>query len=192
MPSKYAGEELREIIKKIRDGTFEYRNRDEAETDWAKYDAAQIKEMANYLDNLRDIVNEADNRIKSRTVPEKRGPGRPETNPADIAKTLLLQTYMESPNRVAEGLLLLFREKLGISQHFTYKTIERGFDRESVDKIIDEVVAIASECLEETTCSFDGTGLSASNKENYADKRQKQNAKKSQIKSNPVNDDREF
>ncbi len=189
MPSKHVGEELREIIKKVRDGTFEYRNREEAETDWAKYDAAQIKEMAKYLDNLRDIVDEASKRISSRTIPTKRGPGRPETNPADIAKTLLLQTYTESPNRVAEGLLLLFREKLGISQHFTYKTIERGFDRESVDKILDEVVAITNECVEETTCSFDGTGLSASNKENYADKRQKQNAKKSQMKSHSVSND---
>jgi hypothetical protein len=188
MPSKHVGEELREIIKRIRDGTFEYRNRDKAEIDWAKYDAAQIKEMADYLDNLRDIVNEADNRIKSRTIPEKRGPGRPETNPADIAKTLLLQTYTESPNRVAEGLLLLFREKLGIGKHFTYKTIERGFDRESVDKILDEVVAITNECVDEMACSFDGTGLSASNKENYADKRQKQNSKKSQMKLHSVSD----
>jgi transposase len=191
MPSKYAGEELREIIKKVRDGTFEYKNRDEVETNWAKYDSAQIKEMANYLDNLRDIVNEADNRIRSRTKPEKRGPGRPETNPADIAKTLLLQTYTESPNRVAEVLLLLFREKLGISKHFSYKTIERGYDRKAVNQIIDEVVVITNKCVEnkEVTCSFDGTGFSASNKENYEDRRQKQNSKKSQKKSNNASDD---
>jgi transposase len=191
MPSKQVGEELREVIKKIRDCTFEYRNRDGVETNWAKYDTAQIKEMAKYLDNLRDIVDEASNRIQSKTKPVKRGPGRPETNPADIAKTLLLQTYTESPNRVAEGLLLLFREKLGISQHFTYKTIERGYDREMVNEILDEVVAITNECVKdkETTCSFDGTGVSASNKENYADKRQKQNSKKSQMKSQPANDD---
>jgi len=66
--------------------------------------------MANYLDNLRDIVDEAHNRIRSRTIPVKRGPRRPETNPTDIAKTLLLQTYTELSNRVAEGLLLIFRE----------------------------------------------------------------------------------
>jgi len=141
--------------------------------------------MANYLDNLKDIVDEADKRIQSKTKPEKRGPGRPETNPADIVKTLLLQTYTESPNRVAEGLLFLFREKLGISKHFTYKTIERGYDRNAVNKIMDEVVAITNECVEneEKTCSFDGTGFSASNKENYAAKRQKQNSKKNQKKS---------
>ena len=191
MPSKYVGEELRELVKSVRDGTFEYKNRDKTEINWAKYDSAQIMEMANYLNNLRDIVDEAGNRIRSRTIPEKRGPGKPETNPADIAKMLLLQTYTESPNRVAEGLLLLFQEKLGISRHFSYKTIERGYDREKVNEILDEVVAITNECVEseEKTCSFDGTGLSASNKENYADKRQKQNSKKNQKKSKPSNDD---
>lgn len=189
MPSKHAGEELRRIIKKVRDGTFEYENRERVKTDWAKYDSAQIREMANYLNNLRDIVDEADNRIRSRTKPCKRGPGRPETIPADIAKTLLLQTYTGSPNRIAEGLLLLFREKLGISEHFSYKTIERGYDRKAVNKILDEVVT--NECVEneEKTCSFDGTGFSASNKENYANKRQKQNSKKSQIKSQSASDE---
>jgi transposase len=86
---------------------------------------------------------------------------------------------------VAEGLLLLFREKLGITQHFTYKTIERGYDRNAVNKIMDEVVTISNECVkdEEKTGSFDGTGLSASNKENYAAKRHTQNSKKNQKKS---------
>ena len=191
MTSKYAGEELRAIIKKVRDGTFEYKNRDKSEINWAKYDYAQIKEMADYLNNIRDIVNEADNRIKSRTIPEKRGPGKPEINPADIAKLLLLQTYTESPNRVAEGLLFLFQEKLGISEHFSYKTIERGFDREKVNIILDEVVAITNECVkdDEKDASFDGTGFSASNKVNYADKRQKQNANKSRTKAQPAKDD---
>jgi transposase len=191
MPPKHVGEELRNLVKKVRDGTFEYKNRDKSEINWAKYDSAQIKEMAKYLNNIRDIVNEADNRLRRRTMPDKRGPGKPETNPADIAKLLLLQTYTESPNRVAEGLLLLFQEKLGISQHFSYKTIERGYDREKVNKILDEVVTIANECVEseEKNCSFDGTGFSASNKENYADKRQKQNSKNSRKKSQSTKDD---
>ena len=192
MPPKHVGEELRALVKKVRDGTFEYKNRDKSEINWVKYDYAQIKEMADYLNNIRDIVNEADNRIRSRTIPEKRGPGKPETNPADIAKLLLLQTYTESPNRVAEGLLFLFQEKLGISQHFSYKTIERGFDREKVNIILDEVVAITNECVEddEKNASLDGTGFSASNKENYADKRQKQNSKKSRTKPQPAKDDK--
>ena len=81
---------------------------------------------------------------------------------------------------------------MGISHHFSYKTIERGYDREKVNTILDEVVSITNECVEneEKTCSFDGTGHSASNKENYADKRQKQNSKKNQKKSKPSNNDK--
>ena len=173
------------IIESVRDGTFEYRSKEQVKTNWAQYDQAQIREMINYLNNIRDLVDLADKRIKERTPPRKRGPGRPPTDPADVAKTLLLQTYTESSNRAAEGFLLLFQEKLGISSHFSYKTIERGYDRDPVNKILDEIVVITNESVEgkETTFSFDGTGFSASNKENYADKRQKQNSKKNLKKS---------
>ena len=180
MPPKQRGEELKKIVKSVRDGTFEYDSKEPVKTDWAQYDQAQIYEMINYLNNIRDLVNLADKRIKERTPPRKRGPGRPPTDPADIAKTLLLQTYLESSNRVAEGFLLLFQEKLGISSSFSYKTIERGYDRDRVNEILDEIVVITNESVEgkEETFSFDGTGFSSSNKENYADKRQKQNSKK--------------
>jgi transposase len=141
--------------------------------------------MVNYLDNIRDLVDEADKRIKERTPPRKRGPGRPPTDPVDVAKALLLQTYADASNRLAEGFLLLFRDKLGIDRHFSYKTIERGYDREPVNKILDEIVVITNESIEgkEVTFSFDSTGFSASNKENYADKRQKQNSKKDNKKA---------
>ncbi|NOQ29026.1 MAG: hypothetical protein GQ566_02835 [Methanosarcinales archaeon] len=185
MPPKQRGEELKKIVKSVRDGTFEYDGKEPVKTDWAQYDQAQIYEMINYLNNIRDLVDLADKRIKERTPPKKRGPGRPPTDPADITKTLLLQTYLESSNRLAEGFLLLFQEKLGISSSFSYKTIERGYDRDRVNEILDEIVVITNESVEgkEETFSFDGTGFSASNKENYADKRQKQNSKKNHKKS---------
>ena len=185
MPSKQRGDELRKIIKSIRDGTFKYESKEPVTTNWTQYDHAQIHEMADYLDNIRDLVEEADKRIKERTPPRKRGPGRPPTDPADVTKALLLQAYADASNRATEGLLLLFREKLNISCHFSYKTIERGYDREPVNEILDEIVVITNESVEgkETTFSFDGTGFSSSNKENYADKRQKQNSKKNHKKS---------
>ena len=191
MNFKQRGEDLREIIKKIRDRTFEYESRDKPETNWTRYDQAQIWELITYLDNVRGLVDEAERRIISRAPPKKRGPGRPPTNPADIAKVLLLQTYTGSPNRVAEGLLLLFREKLGIDESFSYKTIERGYDREPVNEILDEVAKITNECVEgdEVTFSCDGTGFSASNKQNYASKRQKQKSEKGGKKSKDPSDE---
>jgi hypothetical protein len=36
MPPKHVGEELRDLVKKVRDGTFEYKNRDKSEINWSK------------------------------------------------------------------------------------------------------------------------------------------------------------
>jgi transposase len=154
------------------------------------YDRAQINEATFYLENIRDLVDEAYRRIMDRTPPKKRGPGRPPVNPADIAKVLMTQTYFEAPNRVAQGLLDLFREKLGITRSFSYKTIERGYDRDEVNEILDEVTRIMNESAEgiEYTFSFDGTGFSSNNKENYAAKRQAQNAKKGKKKVAQTNE----
>ena len=176
--------ELHGIIKKIRSGTFDYESRGKPKTNWSLYDQAQIQELSSYLENTKDIVDEADRRIKERTPYSERGPERPPTAPADITKVLLLQGYTNSPNRVAEGLLGLFREKLGIRSHFSYKTIERGYDRDPVNDILNEVVKITNETVEgeEDIFSTDGTGFSASNKVNYAAKRQEQNSKKSKKK----------
>ena len=108
MPAKSRTEELRTLIKQVRDGEFDYNSHEPPETNWNLYDYAQIKEFANYLNDLRDLVDEADKRIKERMPPKKQGVGRPPIDSADIAKILLLQAYTSSPNRVAEGLLHLF------------------------------------------------------------------------------------
>ena len=73
--------------------------------------------------NQMCLVHQDDKRIKERTPPKKQGVGRPPIDPADIAKILLLQAYTSSPDRVAEGSLHLFREKLGVHRHFSYKTM---------------------------------------------------------------------
>jgi len=71
-----AGAPLQKIIKSIRDGTFEYERKEQVLTNWAQYDHAQIYEMVNYPDDIRDPACEADKRIKERTPHRKRGPGR--------------------------------------------------------------------------------------------------------------------
>jgi len=68
---KQRGEDLRKIITQIREKTIEYDERESPKTNWTDYDQAQIAEMANYLDNVRDLVNEANRRITERTPPRK-------------------------------------------------------------------------------------------------------------------------
>ena len=53
--------------------------------------------------------------------------------------------YFGMPNRIAEGFLRLFGEKLGVSSEFSYKTIERGYDPGRSKKLLDEVLRIMNE-----------------------------------------------
>jgi hypothetical protein len=98
-PPNSAGVELRKIIKQIRDGEFKYEGREPAEINWTQYDQAQIYEMANYLDNIRDLVDEADRRLKERMQPKKRVPGRSSTNPPISPR---LCYYKRTRNRLIE------------------------------------------------------------------------------------------
>ena len=75
-PPNSAAKSQRKIIKQIREEEFKYEGREPAEINWTQYDQAQIKRRANYLNNIRDLVDEVDRRIKERIQPKKRGPGR--------------------------------------------------------------------------------------------------------------------
>lgn len=170
---------LQEIVSQVRGKTFEYEPRPHARTDWSKYDAAQCHEIVTVLEFIRELVNAADERVAARNAlkPVERPSGRPPEIPAsDVAKVLLMQTYFEAANRVAEGLEILFSDRLGLRTEFSYKTIERGYDDPEVIELLDEVRVLTNEPVRELerTFSVDGTGHSTSNKQNYESDRSKQ------------------
>lgn len=171
-------ETLRKIVTAAREGVLAYEERPPVPRDWSAYDLAQTREIADTLTITRHLVDLAEERCLSRPQRRARQRGRPPTPAADIAKVLIMQTYFGVPNRVAEGLLLLFGEKLGVSREFSYKTIERGYDRKAVNRILDEVVALTNAPIQgvEKVFAPDGTGFPASRKENYADHRQRQSS----------------
>jgi len=88
-----------------------------------------------------------------------------------------MQTYFEESNRVAEGLQILFSDRLGLKTSFGYKTIERGFDDLDVCELMDESRILTNEPVKnlEKVFSVDGTGQPVSSKQNYASDRSKQN-----------------
>lgn len=178
MPPNVAqrGETVRKIITAVREGVYDYEERPRAPRNWSAYDLAQTREIADTLELTRYLVEAAEHRLLSRTEHRSRKRGRPPTPASDIAKVLIMQTYFDVPNRVAEGLLHLFGEKLGISREFSYKTIERGYDRATVNRLLDEVVVLTNLPVEglEKVFAPDGTGMPASRKENYADGRARQ------------------
>ncbi len=168
--------ELREVASSVRNGTFTYEARPKKSVDWATYDEAQINELADMLNSIRDIVDEACARIAERPPEVKTGPGRPQVPACDLAKALMLQSYFGAGNRVAAGLVRVFGEKLHISSEFSYKTIERGYDPGRVTPILEEVLRITNEMGNgnENTFAADGSGDPSTVKVNYESRRSEQ------------------
>lgn len=174
--SRHTTDELRELAKSVRSGTFHYDGRPKRSLDWSSYNEAQVNEMADTLNLIRRFVDRTSARIPERP----RGRGRPPFPARDVAKALLLQSYFGVSDRVAAGLVRLFKEKLGIANEFSYKTIERGYDPSPVSEILREVFRLTNEHgnAKETTFSVDGTGEPTSSKVNYESVRSEQRSRK--------------
>jgi hypothetical protein len=166
-------EELRETVSRVRKGEFPYQEKEPKKINFAEYNQAQINEIADLLETIRNIVDAADQRTQKTS--EQKGPGRPSTP----VKVLLMQSYFGVSNRVTQGFLRLFREKLGIAADFSYKTIERGYDPERSKELLEEVFAITNEVgnSKESKFSIDGTGDPATMKVNYENKRAQQRSR---------------
>lgn len=170
-------DELRDLVKSVRSGEFEYDERPRRSLDWSSYTEAQAYELADMLHLITKLVDEAVNRIPIEELERRKGRGRPPTHqPADVAKVLLMQSYFGVSNRVAAGLAVVFKEKLGLSDTFSYKTVERAYDPGPVTRILQEVFRLTNEYgnANEDTFSFDGTGEPTSTKVNYESARSEQ------------------
>ena len=174
--------ELRETVSRVRKGEFPYQEKEPKKIDFALYNQAQINEIADMLETIRNMVDAANKRTQ-KTLQSK-GPGRPSAPAKDIVKVLLMQSYFGVSNRVAQGFLKLFREKLGIASEFSYKTIERGYAPERTKELLDEIFELTNEegNSKEKKFSIDGTGDPASMKVNYESKRAQQRRQKETAK----------
>lgn len=172
---------MRELAKSVRDGTYQYDGKSKRSLDFSTYNEAQANELADTLNLIRKFVDRASARIPER---HRNGRGRPPIPARDVAKALLLQACFGVSDRVAAGLVRLFREKLGISMEFGYKTIERGYDPGPVAELLREVFRLTNEYgnSKETTFAFDGTGEPTSTKANYESVRSEQRKKQEEEK----------
>ena len=159
---------LDELIRELKAKEFKYVPREEREIDWSKYDEAQLNEINDMLLMIRDTVDEAALRLGIKGA-RFEGPGRPPYPPEDLAKAILMQQYFGVANRGAAGLVLLFKEKMGMKYAFSYKTIERAYDDPFVVLILNEVFKMTQEPLKEIEKNFaaDGTGIPISMKQNW-------------------------
>ncbi|MEA1904291.1 MAG: transposase [Candidatus Hadarchaeota archaeon] len=157
-----------ELIKGLKASDFKYIPREEREINWSSYDEAQINEINDMLLMIRRAVDEAIRRVGLDEA-KPAGPGRPSHPPGDLAKAVLMQQYFGVGNRTAAGLVLLFKEKLGIRRAFSYKTIERAYEDPLVILVLREIFGMTQEPLRdmEVNFSIDGTGVPTSMKQNW-------------------------
>ena len=168
---------LRKLLESIERKEYAYQPKEKKKIDWTSYDHAQIHEIDDMLRDIKDIVDLACVRLAIEVKPPCRG--RPRIYPGDKAKAVLMQQYFGTSNRVTEGFLILFKEKLGVKK-FSYKTIERAYDDSDVKRILCEVSRITQEPVsdEEHIFSSDGTGLPNSIKQNYEREKREKRKKK--------------
>ena len=70
MPAKHrlTVKKLQETILNIRKGKFPYKEKEPKKLDFTKYNQAQINEIADVLETMRDIVDLSNQRIQQRIV----------------------------------------------------------------------------------------------------------------------------
>jgi len=168
MPERQEQKKLRFLLKGYDEGWLKYEPKEKREIDFNRYTVAQVNEINNVLLLIRRIVDDA-----YHAVPENAGEGRPPKSACDKAKAVMMQQFFQCSNRVAEGFVELFREKLGIKERLTYKDIERSYENPDVALILHVAHQLSNEPVasKEKNFSIDGTGLPESSKQNYANDR---------------------
>lgn len=171
MATRKAQKILNELIKDLKNRNFRYEPKEEKEIDWSAYNRSKIHEINFFLVFVREAVDGSEVQILKRT-----GPGRPTSDAFDLAKVILMKEYFQTGERQAEGLALLFKEKMALKSTPSASTIGRAYSRSDVQEIIGRVFEMTSDPIKdkETSFSADGTGVPLSIKQNYANDRDKQ------------------
>jgi len=169
MPTKLVTkpqDKLTQLITDVKSRKYKYLPRKHKHIDWSSYDLAQLNEMSDYLLLIREIIDEIHQEIGD--IDQGRE-GKPPKSCFDRAKAIMLQEYFEVSNRVAAGLVRVFKEKLNIRELLTYKDIERSYENPYVILVLKLLFEKTNEAVrgKETEITGDGTGLATSIKQNY-------------------------
>ncbi len=166
---KKAQKLLNDLIKDIRSKEFNYEAKYEKEIDWPSYNLSKIHEAEFFLTFVKEAVDGIQIKLS-----KNEGPGRPVSDAYDLAKIILMKEYFHAAERQAEGLAFLCKERLALKNIYSASTIGRAYSRADVQEILGKVFDLTSEPIEDKESSFsaDGTGLTLSTKQNYANDRE--------------------
>lgn len=157
--------DLRETIRQIKEREFAYVAREEKAIDWHAYNEAQLSDLRFFLTQTKQLVEKAGALLPK----EARGVGRPAKEAADVAKAVLLMEYLQVSERAASTWAWVFKEKLGITDELSPRSIGRGFENPDVQFILKKLFEWTSDAFAgvEKNVSIDATGVTESIKQNY-------------------------
>lgn len=169
IPARVLADTLEQIVER----KFPYQSKKEKKVNWSAYNRAKIERLEQTLSLIREYVDAVE------LVEVNPGAGRPPENTVkDKAKAVLLTEFFQLDERSASGFVSLFKEKLGISENMSPRTIGRAYYDSQVQEILEQVIKATNKPIQGLTTSFsgDGKGFSKSNKTNWA--RDKEDLKK--------------
>ena len=165
MVERKAEGELREVVKSLRDRSFKYVEREEKKIDWHAYNESQLDDLHFFVEQTKSLVDTV-----SLLLPiSEPAVGRPSKQASDVAKAVLLMEYLQVSERGAAGWVWIFKEKLGITEDLSPRTIGRGFENPEVLFILTKVFELTTIPFAqvEQTIAIDGTGVAETVKQNY-------------------------
>ncbi|MEK6935995.1 MAG: hypothetical protein AABW67_04340, partial [Nanoarchaeota archaeon] len=106
MIGKVINREFRRLVPKLREKGF-YKCQEKRAIEWKEYTLSQINEVK-LLDKITFLVDSFNSK-KTKSF------GRPQTNPKDLAKAILVAELLSLPERQAQGWINLLASKVGIT-----------------------------------------------------------------------------
>jgi len=131
--------------------------------DWAAYTQAQIDDVVNALEFIRERVDNAEYLSTPGKV------GRPLTDPKLLAKAILLAEFLGAPERPAQGWTRVLGPAVGIHEQIDDRVLGDAYNRPEVLFILKQV--FDQNKTSDGRLSGDGTGLETTRKQNYESKK---------------------
>ena len=156
--TKLPNEEFRAMVPLLREEDF-YEHEPIRKIHWPEYNEAQIKEVTETLDFIREQVD------CCKYLEVKGKVGRPLTDPKILAKAILIAEAFGFRERESQGWIKILGSCVGIHQELDERVIGDAYDHPEVLFILKQVFEKSK--TSDGKLAGDGTGLETTRKQNY-------------------------
>src|SRR3989338_125323 len=156
--TKLPNEEFRAMVPLLREEGF-YEHEPIRKIHWPEYNEAQIREVKETLDFIREQVD------CCKYLEVKGKVGRPLTDPKILAKAILISEAFDFKEREAQGWIKILGPYVGIEKEIDERVIGDAYNHQEVLYILKQVFEKSK--TSDGILAGDGTGLETSRKQNY-------------------------